>query len=280
MTAARASFSTRFDAAVQRNRSLLCVGLDPDPQRIPAGVSTREFLMGIVEATADVACCYKPNIAFFEPDLHDGVTLVRDLIEAIHARGLPVIVDAKRGDIGNTAAAYARALYNVLDADAATVSPYLGGDSLEPFLAYEDRTAFILCRTSNPGAHDLQDLRVGERQEPLYAYVARLANGWNANHNIGLVVGATYPREAQEIRAICPDMPILMPGVGAQAGDLEAAVTAGVDAAGGNLIVNASRGVLYPPPAPSSERPEWAEGARIAAIALRDAINAARGTPA
>ena len=153
----------------------------------------------------------------------------------------------------------------------------MGGDSLEPFLAYEDRTAFLLCRTSNPGAHDLQDLLVGDRQEPLYAYVARLANDWNTRGNVGLVVGATYPREAEEIRAISPDLPILMPGVGAQAGDLEAAVRAGVDVARANLIVNASRGVLYAPPVASIDRPDWAEGARAAAIDLRDAINAARG---
>lgn len=278
MTATRDSFRTRFAAAAQRNHSLLCVGLDPDPARIPAGVSVRDFLMAIVEATADVACCYKPNIAFFEPDLHDGMELVRDLIEAIHAHGLPVIVDAKRGDIGNTAAAYARAVYDVLGADAMTVSPYLGGDSLEPFLAYPDRTAFILCRTSNPGARDLQDLRVGERQEPLYAYVARLANDWGAAHdNVGLVVGATYPQEAREIRAICPTLPFLMPGVGAQQGEIDEAVQAAIDAVRGGVLVNASRGVLYAPPAASVDRPAWAEGARVAAMALRDAINAARG---
>ncbi len=285
MTAARATFRTRFESAVQRNHSLLCVGLDPDPRLMPPGVGKREFLLGIIEATADIACCYKPNLGFFEPDLGAGVELVRELIEAIHARDVPVILDAKRGDLGNTATGYAQAIYEGLDADATTLSPYMGGDSLEPFLAYEDRTAFILCRTSNPGARDLQDLRVGERQEPLYAYLARLANGWNTRGNVGLVVGATYPQEAQEIRAICPDLPILMPGVGAQAGDLEAAVRAGIDGVGANLIVNASRGVLYAPPAPAANaaaagRPDWAEGARASAIQLRDAINAARGASA
>ncbi len=277
MTAARANFRTRFEAAVQRNHSLLCVGLDPDPKLIPAGLGKREFLLGIIEATADIACCYKPNLGFFEPDMGSGVELVRELIEAIHAHNVPVILDAKRGDLGNTAIGYAKAAFEALDADAVTLSPYMGGDSLEPFLAYEDRTAFLLCRTSNPGAHDLQDLLVGDRQEPLYAYVARLANNWNTRGNVGLVVGATYPREAEEIRAISPDLPILMPGVGAQAGDLEAAVRAGVDAALANLIVNASRGVLYAPPVASTDRPDWAEGARAAAIDLRDAINAARG---
>ena len=171
-SAVRASFRTRFEAAAAKNHSLLCVGLDPDPARIPAGVSTREFLMGIIEATADIASCYKPNLGFFEPHLGAGVELVRDLIEAIHARGIPVLLDAKRGDLGNTAIGYAKAVFESLDADAVTLSPYMGGDSMEPFFAYEDRTSFILCRTSNPGARDLQDLKVGERQEPLYAYVA------------------------------------------------------------------------------------------------------------
>jgi orotidine-5'-phosphate decarboxylase len=277
MSAVRTSFRTQLAAAAQQNRSLLCVGLDPDPTRIPDGVSTRDFLMGIVEATADIASCYKPNLGFFESELGAGIELVRDLIQGIHELGIPVLLDAKRGDLGNTAIGYAKAVFESLDADAVTLSPYMGGDSMEPFFAYEDRTSFILCRTSNPGARDLQDLRVGERQEPLYAYVARLANGWNTRGNIGLVVGATYPDEAREIRAICPDLPILMPGVGAQAGDLEAAVQGGIDAVGGNLIVNASRGVLYAPAVASTARPDWAEGARVAATELRDAINAARG---
>ncbi len=273
MATSTTSFRARFEAAAERHHSLLCVGLDPDPQRLPAGVSTRDFLLGIVEATADLVCCYKPNIAFFEPDLGAGIALLHDLIAAIHTHGLPVVLDAKRGDIGNTAAAYARAAYEALDADAITLNPYLGGDSLEPFLAYTERTAFVLCRTTNPGARDLQDLPVGAEGEPLYAHVARLANAWNTRGNVGLVVGATYPREAREIRALCPDLPFLMPGVGAQQGEIDAAVQAAVDASGGGVLVNASRAVLYA----GGGGGDWAQAARGAATALRDAINVARG---
>ncbi len=277
MTTTTSSFRARFDAAAERHHSLLCVGLDPDPARIPAGVSTRDFLRAIVDATADVACCYKPNIAFFEPDLEEGMATLRDVIDAIHAHDLPVILDAKRGDIGNTAAAYARAAFESLGADAITLSPYLGLDSLEPFLAYEGKTAFLLCRTTNPGARDLQDLSIGEGAgapaEPLYARVARLANTWNTRNNIGLVVGATYPREAAEIRAISPDLPFLMPGVGAQQAEIDEAVQGAMDARRAGIIVNASRAVLYPA-APDGR---WADASRKAAEDLRDAINTARG---
>jgi orotidine-5'-phosphate decarboxylase len=277
MTTTTSSFRARFEAKAVANHSLLCVGLDPDPARIPAGLSTRDFLLGIVEATADVACCYKPNIAFFEPDLAEGMATLKDVIDAIHAHDLPVILDAKRGDIGNTAAAYARAAFESLEADAITLSPYLGLDSLEPFLAYEDKTAFLLCRTTNPGAGDLQDLLIGEAagapMEPLYARVARLANTWNTRGNVGLVVGATYPREAAEIRAISPDLPFLMPGVGAQQAEIDEAVQGAMDRSRAGIIVNASRAVLYPA-APDGK---WADASRKAAEDLRDAINTARG---
>lgn len=274
MATSTTSFGARVRAAAARNHSLLCVGLDPDPRRIPNGVSTRDFLLAIIEATADLVCCYKPNVAFFEPDLGDGVALLHDLIAAVHAHDLPVVLDAKRGDIGNTAAAYARAAYESLEADAITLNPYLGGDSLEPFLAYEERTAFLLCRTTNPGASDLQDLPVGTTGEPLYARVAHLANEWNTRGNVGLVVGATYPREARAIRTICPDLPFLMPGVGAQQGEIDAAVQAAVDAEGAGVVVNASRAVLY---AADAANGDWARASRGAAASLRDAINAARG---
>ncbi|MEX2446791.1 MAG: orotidine-5'-phosphate decarboxylase [Dehalococcoidia bacterium] len=274
MTTTATTFRARYEAAAERNHSLLCVGLDPDPQRIPEGVSTREFLLGIIEATADIACCYKPNMGFFEPDLGPGLELVRELTEVIHAKGVPVLLDAKRGDIGVTATGYARAVFESLGVDAVTVNGYMGRDSLQPFLDYADRGVFILCRTSNPGARDLQDLRVGDDGEPLYAHVARLASEWDTHGNVGLVVGATYPEEAREIRGICPDMPFLMPGVGAQQGEIDVAVQAGMDASGAGLIVNASRGVLYAPP---STPGAWADASRAAAEALRDAINAARG---
>ena len=271
MTIDTSSFTQKSNAAAERHASLLCVGLDPDPARLPAGVAMREFLFELVDATADLVCAYKPNIAFFEPDLAEGITLLRDLIAHIHGTtAVPVLLDAKRGDIGHTAEAYARAVYDSLGADAVTLNPYLGGDSVEPFLRRADRTAFLLCRTSNAGAVDLQDLPV--EGHPLYEHVASLANHWNERGNVGLVVGATYPAEAKRIREICPDLPFLMPGVGAQAGDVEAAVQGALDAHGAGIIVNASRGVMYAP----AEDGRWADASRRAAETLRDQINAAR----
>ncbi len=264
------SFRARFEAAAERHQSLVCVGLDPDPAKIPAGVSMRDFLFGVVDATADVVSCYKPNIAFFEPDLGEGITLLRDLIAHV-PEDVPVLLDAKRGDIGHTAEAYARAVFDSLGADAVTLNPYLGRDSLEPFLRRPEKHAFLLCRTSNAGAGDLQDLSVDGA--PLYERVAALANEWNEHGNVGLVVGATYPAEAKRIREICPDLLFLMPGVGAQAGDVDAAVQSASDAHGGGFLVNASRGILYPP----SEPGRWQDASRAAAIELRDAINRARG---
>jgi orotidine-5'-phosphate decarboxylase len=270
LTTTASTFRARFEEAAVRNDSLLCVGLDPDPTKLPAGVTTRDFLFNIVDATADLVSCYKPNIAFFEPDLAEGITLLRDLIAHV-PDGVPVLLDAKRGDIGHTAEAYARAVFDALGADAVTLNPYLGRDSLEPFLRRGDRHAFLLCRTSNAGAGDLQDLEVDGH--PLYERVAYLANEWNERGNVGLVVGATYPEEAARIREICPDLLFLMPGVGAQAGEVEAAVQAATDARGGGILVNASRGVLYAPPA---EGERWVDASRRAAESLRDEINRAR----
>jgi orotidine-5'-phosphate decarboxylase len=276
LTKPASSFTHRLTSAAERHDSLLCVGLDPDPARLPPGTGMRAFLHGVVEATADLVCCYKPNIAFFEPDLGAGLGLLRDLIAAI-PREVPVLLDAKRGDIGHTSEAYARAVFDSLGADAVTVSPYLGRDGLEPFLRRADRHVFVLCRTSNAGARDLQDLQVDGR--PLYEHVAMLANEWNApSGNVGLVVGATYPADAARIRAICPDLLFLMPGVGAQAGDLDAAVGAAIDARGRGIIVNASRGVLYAARDDDLRTAAgWFDASRRAAMALRDAINAARG---
>lgn len=265
------TFRNRFEAVAERNHSLLCVGLDPDPTKTPEGVTVRDFLMGIVEATSDLVACYKPNIAFFEPWLGDGIDMLRDLIAAV-PRDVPVLLDAKRGDIGHTSEAYARAVFESLGAHAVTVNPYLGRDAVEPFLRYADRHSFLLCRTSNAGAVDVQDLQVEGR--PLYERIAGLANEWNTRGNVGLVVGATYPAEAARIREICPDLLFLMPGVGAQEGDLEAAVRAGMDKQGAGIAVNASRGVLYPP---AGEGGRWADASREAATRLRDQINAARG---
>lgn len=265
------SFRAKYDAAVARNQSLLCVGLDPDPQRLPAGVTTLEFLRGIIEATADLVCCYKPNASFFEPDgvagwqtLHDVIALIPD--------DVPVLLDAKRNDIANSAAGYARACFETLGADGLTVNPYMGGDSLEPFLAYADRHSFVLCRTSNPGAAEVQDALMADGR-PVHEHIARLANGWNTRGNVGLVVGATMPEQAARVRAICPDQLLLLPGVGAQAGDLEAAVIASLDARGGGVLINASRSVIYAGDgAPAAARAE--------ALRLRDAINAARSARA
>lgn len=275
MTTTATTFLAKFEAAARRNNSLLCVGLDPDPAKIPTGVSTRDFLFNIVDATRDLVACYKPNIAFFEPDLGEGITLLRDLIAYAQQQDVPVLLDAKRGDIGHTAEAYARAVFDALNADAVTVNPYLGRDSVEPFLRRADRHSFLLCRTSNAGAGDLQDLSV--EGHPLYEHVAYLANQWDEHGNVGLVVGATYPNEARRIREICPDMLFLMPGVGAQQGEVAEAVQAAVDAKGGGILVNASRGVLYasggdPGCAPGG----WLDSSREAARNLRDQINQAR----
>jgi orotidine-5'-phosphate decarboxylase len=267
-------FRERYETASAKHNSLLCVGLDPDPKAMPLGVSVRDFLIGIIEATSDLVCCYKPNIAFFEQHGAEGWTALQDVIAAV-PDDIPVLLDAKRGDVGHTAAAYARAIYERLGVDAVTLNPYLGIDALEPFLAYADRFAFILCRTSNPSAGDLQDLIAGDLR--IYERIAELAREWNHAGNVGLIVGATYPEEAARIRAICPDQLFLLPGVGAQAADIEAAVRASLDRNGGGILVSASRGVLYAQPVENGcAVGGWAEAARDAARGLRDAINAAR----
>ena len=246
---ARTSFREKYEAAAAANDSLLCVGLDPDPSRLPQGVDIDAWLREVIEATSDLVCCYKPNAAFFEARGPHGQEALWALIDGIPDE-IPVLLDAKRGDVGNSAEFYARAVFDVLGADAVTVNPYLGGDAVEPFLAHEDRHTFVLCRTSNAGAGELQDRALatsgGGGGRPLYLAVAERANAWNTRGNVGLVVGATYPAEARAIRELCPDLLFLMPGVGAQAGELEAAVHAALDVRGGGIIVNASRSVLYP----------------------------------
>ena len=275
------SFKSKYEAAVEANDSLLAVGLDPDPELLPPGADAVEFLTAIVEATSDLVCCYKPNAAFFEALGLDGFAKLRAVLDAVPP-AIPVLLDAKRGDIGNTARFYAQAIFEQLGVDAVTLNPYLGEDALTPFFEYEDRHSFVLCRTSNPSAVDLQDLAAGEGGRPLYEHVALLANGWNRHDNVGLVVGATYPQEAARIRELAPDLIQLVPGVGAQDGDIAAAVRACTDAAGGGVIINASRGVLYAG-RDSAGRDDgdgdiasYAKAAREAAIRLRDAINAAR----
>lgn len=259
------SFRQKLARAAAANRSLLCVGLDPDPGRLP-GSDIAGFLCAVVDATKDLVCAYKPNLAFYEQLGEAGYAVLRTVLRHI-PEDIPTIADAKRGDVPHTSAAYARALFDELGFDAATVNPYLGGDSVAPFLERADKAAFVLCRTSNPGAGDLQDLPVGEGGRPLYEAVAELASGWNTRGNVGLVVGATYPDELRRVRELCPDMPILLPGAGPQGGDLARSLDAGLDANGAGLIVNASRSVLY-----ASSGPDFAEAARREAEALRSAI--------
>ncbi|OGO50405.1 MAG: orotidine 5'-phosphate decarboxylase, partial [Chloroflexi bacterium RBG_16_68_14] len=251
------SFCEKLAQAAQTNRSLLCVGLDPDPARL-AGRDAAAFLCAIVEATSDLVCAYKPNLAFYEQLGEAGYAALRAVLQAI-PKHLPVIGDAKRGDVSHTAQAYARALFDELGFDAVTVNPYLGSDAVAPFLERAGRGVFIVCRTSNPSARELQDLPVAIEggSRPLYQVVAELAKGWNIRGNVGLVVGATYPDEMRALRALCPELPFLVPGIGPQEGELERAVRAGLDARGGGLVINASRSVLY-----ASEGADFARAAR------------------
>jgi len=263
------NFNRKLASATERNDSLLCVGLDPDPCRMPPDITVLDFNRAVIDATAGSVCAYKLNLAFYEA-LDGGLGVLKGTIEHI-PDDIPVIGDAKRGDIGNTAKAYAAALFDNLGFDAATVNPYLGFDSVEPFLEYHDRGVFILCRTSNAGAADFQSLLVGEDGLPLYQMVAMKAAQWNEQGNIGLVVGATCPEELKVIRQSHPDMPLLIPGVGAQGGDLEASVRYGTDAAGGKAIISSSRGIIY-----ASPGADFAQAAGAAAASLKEEMNSYR----
>lgn len=264
------NFLEKLAQASQENRSLLCVGLDPDPALMPEGdKAVFQFNRAIIEATADLVCAYKPNIAFYESMGSEGLDALKRTRDYIPA-DIPVIVDAKRGDIGNTAKAYAWGLFDYFNFDATTASPYLGFDSLEPFIRYRDRGVIILCRTSNAGAVDFQSLSFetdGDRKM-LFEIVAEKVNEWNTHGNLGLVVGATYPEELKLIRQRYPDMPLLIPGVGAQGGELAQVVSYGVDAGRQRTIINSSRQILY-----ASKGKDFAEAARQAALELRDRIN-------
>jgi orotidine-5'-phosphate decarboxylase len=262
------TFLERLHSAASAHSSWLCVGLDPDPSSVPSGVAVADFLREIVDATSDLVCCFKPNIAFFEALGMDGQRALRSVLSLI-PRHVPVLIDAKRGDTPNTMQAYARAIFDDLGADAVTVSPYLGGDALAPFLERADRGVFVLCKTSNPGAGEIQDLYIDG--EPLFLHVARRALGWDKFGTVGFVVGATYPSDVAAVRALSSDVPLLLPGVGAQAGDLEASVRAGANAHGERAIVNASRTILY-----ASRGSDWQSAARAEADRLRQAINTAR----
>jgi len=266
------TFTQQLATAWQKNNSLLCVGLDPDPAKFPAQLKGRddaifEFCKNIVDATADLACSFKPQIAYFAA--RRAEEQLEALIAHIHENhpGIPVILDAKRGDIGSTAEQYAVEAFERFQADAVTVNPYMGKDSVEPWLAYPDKGVILLCRTSNPGGSDLQFLDVGG--EKLFERVARLAaEQWNTSGQIGLVVGATFPAEIARVREIVGDMPLLVPGIGAQGGDIEATLKAGKTADATGLMINSSRAILY-----AGKDENYADAARGVALETRDAIN-------
>ncbi len=261
------SFFARLTARARAADSLLCVGLDPHPELLAGGgaAAARSLCLRLIEAAAPEACAFKPNSAFFEAFGPEGIEALAEVIAAV-PEGIPVILDVKRGDIPSTAEAYATAAFERLGAHAVTLSPYLGRDSLEPFLRDPEHGAFLLCRTSNPGAGDLQDLPLSGG-EPLFVRIAREAAAWNRADNLGLVAGATDPPSLAKVRAAAPDLWILAPGVGAQGGDLEQAVRAGIRADGLGLLIATSRSL--------ARSPDPGRGARK----LREAINAARATP-
>lgn len=276
------TFLDMLRGAERQNRSLLCVGLDPDPARFPSklqGDASRifDFCAAIVDATADTAIAFKPQIAYFAA--HRAEDQLERLMEHMRrtAPHVPTILDAKRGDIGSTAQQYAIEAFERYGADAVTLSPFMGFDSVQPYLQYHGKGAFLLCRTSNPGGDDLQNQRLAsiDGEPRLYEHVARLAQGpWNLNGQLGLVVGATYPTEIERVRSIAPTLPLLIPGVGAQGGDAVATVRAGLRVQGGTttgpIIVNSSRAILY-----ASAGDDFAAAARRVALQTRDELQAA-----
>lgn len=275
------TFLEKLLAAERQNHSLLCVGLDPEFERLPDHLRALpiergivEFCRGIIEATTPYVSVFKPNLAFFEVLGPAGLVALQEVLQSIPAH-IPVIADAKRGDIGSTARNYAAALFETYGFDAVTVNPYLGYDAVAPFLAYRDRGVILLCRTSNPSARDFQDLQVRREDgqtRPLYEIVATRVQGWNETGNCALVVGATYPQEMKAVRALCPDLPILVPGIGAQGGDLEAIVPLAVDVHGERAMISASRAILY-----AGAGTDYATAAGEAARKLCVQINQARG---
>lgn len=272
------NFINKLSAAWTRNDSLLCVGLDPDLARFPAGLRDApdgivRFCKAIIDATADLACAFKPQIAYFAAlGAEDQLEEICRYLRENHPH-IPLILDAKRGDIGATARQYAREAFDRYGADAVTVNPYMGFDSVEPYMEWEDRGVIVLCRTSNAGGSDLQFLDVGG--QPLYQHVARLvAEKWNRNGQCALVVGATFPEELAQVRAIVGEMPLLVPGVGAQGGDVAATVRSGRTTNGMGMMINSSRAILYAAP---QEGEDFAAAARRVARETRDEINRYRG---
>jgi len=269
------TFKDKLKEAQQRNGSWLCVGLDPVIERLPTDVRSAPdpllaFGRAIVEHTSDLVCAYKPNLGFWLAAGAPGLEALQQLMGEM-PNHIPVILDGKFNDVGHTAEAYARAAFEILGADAVTANPYLGLDTLRPFLSAADRGVFLLARTSNPSAPDLQDVSVDG--EPLYRRVSQLADGWDEQlaGTCGLVVGATYPQELSIVRDIAPRLPFLIPGIGAQGGNLEQAVLHGPSAEAVGPVINSSRGIIY-----ASSGPDFAEAAREAAAATRESINQQR----
>lgn len=273
------TFTQKLSAAWTANNSLLCVGLDPDIAKFPGDFKGKAdaifcFSKAIIDATADVACSFKPQIAYFaalraEEQLESICEYIRNTYPQI-----PIVLDAKRGDIGSTAEQYAREAFERYGADAVTVNPYMGYDSVAPYLEWKDRGVIVLCRTSNPGGSDLQFLESGGK--PIYQHVAQLVSEkWNTNGQCGLVVGATFPEELAQVRKIVGDMPLLVPGIGAQGGDVPATVNAGRTANGTGMMINSSRAILYAKPDEKAGE-DFAKAARRVALETRDAINRAR----
>ena len=277
-------FIDKLAAAERANRSMLCVGLDPDPARFPKSMrgdpsKIFDFCAAIVDATRDLVIAFKPQIAYFAANRAEAQ--LERLIAHIHrtAPDVPVILDAKRGDMGTTAEQYAREVFDRYDADAVTLSPFLGFDSIEPYLRHADKGVIVLCRTSNPGGADLQDQRSASGDR-LFEHIARLASGpWNTTGQIGLVVGATFPAEIARVRELAPTVPLLIPGIGAQGGDAAATVRAGwrgsAEATTAPIIVSSSRAVLYPPEADGGGG-DFAAASRRAAASARAELMAAR----
>ena len=276
------TFLEQLQGAERQNGSLLCVGLDPEPGKFPASMKgdaskIYDFCAQIVDATADLAISFKPQIAYFAA--HRAENQLEKLMAHMRrtAPHVPVILDAKRGDIGATAEQYAIEAFERYGADAVTLSPFMGFDSVQPYLKHHGKGAFLLCRTSNPGGDDLQNQRLASvvGQPLLYEHIAKLAQGpWNVNGQLGLVVGATYPAEIERVRSLAPTLPLLIPGVGAQGGDAVATIKAGYrqsqGVTSGAVIVSSSRAILY-----ASSGPDFAQAARNEAMRTRDVLRAA-----
>lgn len=268
------NFQQKLNKIIKENNSLLCIGLDVDFSKIPNHLKKEKdpifsFNKNVIDNTFDLVCCYKPNIAFYEAYGMEGLKSLKKTMEYLKSEypHIPILIDAKRADIGNTARMYAKALYEYWDADATTVYPYLGLDAILPFLDYKDKCTVLLIKTSNPDSKIFQDLKIEKNKKPFYLILAEEIAKWNYS-NIGLFVGATYPQELGNIRGLFPNSPILTAGIGAQGATTENAVKEGVDSKGGNLICNNSREIIY-----ASKEKDFAKKTREKAKGLKDTIN-------